>query len=185
MFDRKRIGVAAFALALLGAALPQSGVAVATARLGSNPLDQRTADRAQVRLSDLPPGWATAKSKVTNGSARCLTGGGVKPTGSSSRVFVKGDSVTALALVGVYALEAQAKKAFARLKSARVWGCLAGELKKRSDAGRIPPRPYVRRKVVAMKGRAVFVFFHVAVPSSAMTRAEESLLVRRVTARLP
>jgi hypothetical protein len=196
------LAVVAIAIGLLG-----TDAAVAT---GSP--DQDAANRALIRLSDLPPGWRTAKVETQNSTSKCFNPSQVAtPSGKARREFAKGTVAVVSYMVGVYRTTTEAKKVFAALASDKNWNCLVGEMKKETDAKKIEQGRFLLRAIgspavgrelvatfesngitvsaymhvdVARAGRGVVLLYHGDAFSPALSSREESSVLRRSVSRL-
>jgi hypothetical protein len=121
----------------LAAVLTLAAVVVsnATAATPATNRGQRIADHAQLRLSDLPPGWRSANNPAGGGAdmSRCFASPSLfaVPQAMSERVFLN-SMVFGMAGGVVFIVDSpvEAQHVFAGLRSERVWECFARALKK-------------------------------------------------------
>jgi hypothetical protein len=184
---------------------------LAPTALALTPQDQRAAYRAQARLTDLPPGWRTAKGTESQ-NKKCLdTTRVAKPTGKSYREFAEGEFAQMVSSVALFRTATQARKVFAAITSEKPWTCFADLIKRETHAEEVKFGRYLVRRVpartnahevlvsykangisitllhgiIARKGRALVWVVPIDAFSPALTLDEETTLLRRMVSRLP
>jgi hypothetical protein len=187
--------VGALALALLAA--------IAAAMVLTDPADQRLAARAQVRLTDLPAGWRITTSQEENGKSPCLARAVATATGKSTREFAYRDVANAYGRVGLFRTTGEAQHVFAVATGQKIWNCLTAQIKHLDGVtgtwqSRVPLQsigaPAVGRELVVrvenagattLIGLHIVMFVHMSIGGPVFTTAQESLVLRRMVARLP
>lgn len=186
--------------------------AFAAGALRTNPADQRLAARAQVRLADLPPGWRVTTGGGGAGDDSCLAKPVATATGKSTRDFAWRDVAEASGRVGLFRTAPEAQRVFTVVSGRRLWDCLVAKMRRMDGVtatwqSRVPLQavgaPAAGRELVvrieqngtavllgvhmdvAHRHRGVVMFIHMSIGGPVFTLAQESLVLRRMAARLP